>query len=216
MHLTQPLMMISEVLRSIMDNHFQIKGGAVREEELNNTVTLQFGFYGPNNFENQSRLDFFAKKVADTVAVLNAAEADDNHEGPPSVQYDAESRTLFAENPAHYADFLEQFSKQHGLGLDVPVTALAGFGPDFKLTDHFRAQAKAALQNPETLKSLETNRAYNGTDDLYRAVLAAQEYGKTGPARPLYSLGDIRAAFRTEDQRTAPRKKSDGPTLWMN
>lgn len=213
MHLTQPLMMISEVLRSVMDNHFQIKGGAVREEELNNTVTLQFGFYGPNNFENQSRLDYFAKKVADTVAVLNAAEAgDDNHDGPPSVQYDAQSRTLFAENPAHYADFLEQFSRQHGLGLDVPVTEQAGFGPDFKLTDHFRAQAKAALQNPETLKGLETNRAYNGTDDLYRAVLAAQ----SGTPRPLYSLENIRAAFRTEDQRAAPRKKPDGPTFWMH
>jgi hypothetical protein len=219
MKLTRPLMMTSEFLRTIMQNEFGLVGGAVREDEMNNAVTFQFGFYGPDNFENRGRFDYFTKAVEDTVTAMNRYEAgDENFDGgPPAVQYDSQSQTLLAENPAHYADFLEQFSRRQGLSLDVPVTQLTGYNADFKLTDHFRAKAEAALQNPAVLEDLETNHSYNGKDDLYRAVLAAEDYRQHKNARPQFSLDNIRAAFRTEEQRgkTAGRSPVE-PTFWLH
>lgn len=215
MKLSQPIMMISEFFTHVLRHHYQIEQGYVGEEDYSGVTGLRFVNLEADNFADAGRFELFTKNLTQAVTDLQTnADEDDPH-----IEFDPVSMTLFAENPKTYLDVLTALSDHYGWGLDKKLDQLIVPNDDFRLTDQFAAIAENALETPDLLNALDSPTGYVGREGLYMAVLKAKTFQLQHPARPVYSLEDIRNAFNTDEfvrQQDDTPRKNPLPMFWIH
>lgn len=215
MKLSLPIMMISEFFTHVLQHHYHLADAYVSEEDFSGVTGLAFMNLGHNDFANDGRLEHFRKNLEAIVTDLQ----DKADEGEPHVEFDSETMTLFAENPKSYLDVLTALSDQNNWALDKKLDQLVVPKDDFRLTDAFMAIAEDALETPDLLNVIDASTVYSGREELYMAALKAKTFQMQYPARPVFSLDDIRNAFNTDEfvqQQGSVPKKNPAPMFWFH
>jgi|GEM_PF-6089908 hypothetical protein len=200
MQYSQSLTMIVDFIENAMTHDFKIEGGVAREAEIADAYALRFGFMGEDDFSNRSRLEFFCNAVERAAVTLN--QSDDG----VVIDFDREQGALFTRKPENFLALLDVMSAQQNLdwsgGSETPATPLSAA---------FREQAEIVLQtDPEALLRLENNTGgYSNRDALYAALLRDSPTG-------LYTLNDIRGAFRAEAIVEGQRHDKRTPAFWYH